>query len=101
VCLPYKGLDYLKSKITEACVKRWADSLKPGAKTTLYNVQKYLEWVKAKGYFPTAQAMLDDQKKCRKSDDENEEFKHLEMECKSEGTLSHMILGLLSERLNS
>jgi integrase len=77
--LPYKGLDFLKSKITEACVKKWADALKPGAKTTLYNVQKYIDWVKGKGYFPSAQAMLDDQKKCRKSDDEDEEFKHLEM----------------------
>lgn len=77
--MPYKGLGFLKGRITEPCVREWADELRPGAKTTLYAVLKFLEWIQANGYFPSAKAMLDDQKKCRKSDDEDEEYKHLKM----------------------
>jgi hypothetical protein len=35
--LPYKGLDKLKEKITEPCVRVWADTLKEGDKTTLHD----------------------------------------------------------------
>ncbi len=77
--MPYKGLDKLKEKITEPCVKEWADTLKEGDKTTLYGVLKYLDWVRENEYFQSAQEMLDDQKLCMQSTDEDVKYKHLEI----------------------
>lgn len=77
--MPYKGLDKLKEKITEPCVRVWADTLKEGDKTTLHGVLKYLTWVKDQKQFESAQQMLDDQKLCMQSNDEDVKHKHLDM----------------------
>jgi hypothetical protein len=75
--LPYIGLSRLKEKITEPIVRKWADTLKDGDKTTLHCVLKYLTWVREKTYFDSAQQMLDDQKLCKQSNDDDIKHKHL------------------------
>jgi hypothetical protein len=75
--LPYKGLDKLKEQITEPIVRQWADTLKEGDKTTLHGVLKYLGWIKDQKLFESTQQMLDDQKLCMNSNDEDVKQKHL------------------------
>jgi len=71
--MPYKSWE--SYKIEEECIEKWARDLKDTtAKTYVYYFLKYLDWVKKKGYWSSAQEMLDD----FKSGDENRRYKHLD-----------------------
>ncbi len=54
-------LETLLKRVDEDCVLRWAKDLRPTTATRyLYYLLKFLDWVKAKGYFSSAAEMLED-----------------------------------------
>ena len=72
--MPYKGVESFQ--IEEECVRRWAYDLKPTtARTYVYYLLKYLEWVKKNGFFSSAEEMLND---ARNGDNETL-YNHLEL----------------------
>jgi len=85
--MPYKGLESFK--IEDECVRSWADDLNPTtAKNYVYYFLSYIDWVKAKSYWRSAQAMLKDYAKL----DQKEQFKHVDIlkeYVKSKGTGSN------------
>lgn len=71
--MPYRDW---KSLAKEKCVFDWGKELAPGtALGYVYYFQKYLEWLKEKGYFNSAQELLED---CKKLSLE-ERYKHLDL----------------------
>jgi hypothetical protein len=82
--MPFKSLDSFN--IEEPCVKRWAEDLNPStARTYVFYVMKYVEWVKGKGLWKSAQEMLDDYAKL----EPKAQFKHVDVlkeYVKSKGT---------------
>ena len=63
--MPYKGLESFKIK--ETCVKSWAEDLNPStARNYVYYFLNYLDWIKNRKHWMSAQAMLDDYSKSGK-----------------------------------
>ena len=72
--MPYKGVESFK--IDEEVVRRWAWDLKPStAKTYVFYFLKFLEWCKEKGYWSSAEEMLENAKKA----DTETLYKHLDI----------------------
>ena len=72
--MPYKGVESFD--LEEECVKKWAYDLKPTtAKNYVYYFLKYVEWVKERGYWESAEEMLED----AKNGDRNVLYKHLDV----------------------
>jgi hypothetical protein len=77
--MPYRGMTALTSRITEGCVRDWAQELNPHSRNYLYYFLKYLDWAKVKGYWASAEEMLDDHAKHAKAADQREQYKHLDV----------------------
>jgi hypothetical protein len=72
--LPFKSLESFK--IDEPCLRRWAEDLNPStARTYVFYLLRYVEWVKEKKYWSSAQEMLDDYAKL----DERAQYRHLDI----------------------
>ncbi len=70
--MPYKNWESL---VNEECVFKWGKELNPNtAKNYVYYFVRYLDWAKERGYWNSAQEMLDEYKKLPKG----EEYKHLD-----------------------
>jgi integrase len=87
--LPYKGLESFEGKIDEQCAREWAEDLNPHSMNYIHYFLSYLEWAKMKGYWKSAQEMLDEQGKLSRSDDKKDQYKHVDILAsyiKSKGT---------------
>ncbi len=72
--MPYKSWESLK--VEEECIREWASALSPStARSFVYYFLHYLKWVKNKGYWQSAQEMIDDCKKLP----QDERYKHLDV----------------------
>jgi site-specific recombinase XerC len=71
--MPYKGIESFD--IEEKCIRTWAEDLSPSTvKNYVYYFLGYLDWIRSKGYWKSAQEMLDDYSKL----EGNDQFKHID-----------------------